>query len=61
MASVQSAPAMQAGMTPLPPNVTPQQVQEVYQVCRSPFVDDPIIIRGHTRSARLTPSRNFSA
>ncbi|KPI36911.1 Chromatin structure-remodeling complex subunit snf21 [Cyphellophora attinorum] len=31
MASVQSAPAMQAGLPPLPPNITNAQIQEVYQ------------------------------
>lgn len=36
MASVQANPAMQAGPAGLPPNLTPQQVQETYQVCQAP-------------------------
>ena len=32
MASIQATPAMQAGPPALPPNLTNQQVQEVYQV-----------------------------
>ena len=37
MATVQANPAMQAGPAGLPPNLTPQQVQETYQVRQAPL------------------------
>lgn len=37
MTSVQSAPAMAAGGTAVPGNLTHQHVQEVWQVCHYPL------------------------
>ncbi|KAL2432561.1 Chromatin structure-remodeling complex subunit snf21 [Exophiala dermatitidis] len=64
MASVQPAPAVQSTMPPLPPNLSPSQVQEVYQKFQRMKAQnvpetDPEYIKAHRFLTAVQQQQNF--